>query len=149
MSENFAFGIFHNINLEEEQKLIDTLVELNQKRLITGAHDISLGGLIVTVLEGLFNRETTIGANLELYTDQRLDFYLFSENPTRVVVSIEPEKEAEFEEFLNSKGVKWLKIGTTTEEPVLRITNNGERVFEISTGRLREVYEHKLGEILK
>jgi phosphoribosylformylglycinamidine synthase len=124
-------------------------VELNNKRLITGAHDISLGGLIVTVLEGLFHQETTIGASLELYTDERIDFYLFSENPTRVVVSVDPEKEAEFEEFLNSKGVKWLKIGTTLEEPVLRITNNGERVLEINTEDVRKIYENRLGEILR
>jgi selenophosphate synthetase-related protein len=66
-----------------------------------------------------------------------------------VVVSVDPEKEAEFEEFLNSRGVKWLKIGTTLEEPVLRITNNGERVLEINTEEVRKVYENRLGDILK
>ncbi len=142
-------GDIPDIDLSEEKKLIETLVELNNKRLITGAHDISLGGLITTVLEGLFHQETTIGASLELYTDERIDLYLFSENPTRVVVSVEPEKEAEFEEFLNSKGVKWLKIGTTLEEPVLKITNNGEKVLEINTEEVRKIYENRLGEILR
>ena len=124
-------------------------MELNNKRLITGAHDISLGGLIVTLLEGLFLPETTIGARIELYTDERVDFFLFSENPTRVVVSVDPSKEGEFEEFLNSKGVKWLKIGQTTEEPVFTITNNGERVLEIDPREVRKIYENRLGEILK
>jgi phosphoribosylformylglycinamidine (FGAM) synthase-like enzyme len=110
---------------------------------------VSLGGLITTVVEGLFHPETTIGANMELYTDGRLDFYLFAENPTRVVVSVEPSKEQEFEEFLNSKGVKWLKIGTTTEEPVLKITNNGEDILEVSTEELRKIYDTVLENILK
>jgi phosphoribosylformylglycinamidine synthase len=142
-------GDIPDVDLNEEKKLIETLVELNNKRLITGAHDVSLGGLITTVLEGLFHRENTIGANIELYTDERVDFYLFAENPTRVVVSVEPEREKEFEEFLNSKGVKWLKIGTTVEEPVLRVYNNGEGVLEINTEEVRRIYENRLGEILK
>jgi phosphoribosylformylglycinamidine synthase II len=142
-------GDIPDVDLQEEKKLINTLIELNNRKLITGAHDVSLGGLITTVVEGLFHPETTIGANMELYTDGRLDFYLFAENPTRVVVSVEPSKEQEFEEFLNSKGVKWLKIGTTTEEPVLKITNNGEDILEVSTEELRKIYDTVLENILK
>ena len=85
---------------------------------------------------------------MELYTDQRLDFFLFSENPTRVVASVDPEKEVEFEEFLNSKDVRWLKIGTTLEEPILKVTTNGEKVLEINTEEIRRVYEKGLGEVL-
>ncbi len=142
-------GDIPDVDLNEEKKLIEALVELNNKRLITGAHDISLGGLLVTLLEGLFLPETTIGANIELYTDERIDFYLFNENPTRVIVSVEPDKEEEFEEFLNSKGVKWLKIGTTVGEPILTVTNNGEKVLEINTQEVRKIYENVLNKILK
>jgi phosphoribosylformylglycinamidine synthase len=123
-------GEIPDIDLEEERKLIETLVELNKKRLITGAHDISLGGLIITLIEGLIYQNPPIGAVLELYTDERLDFYLFAENPTRVIVSVEPENEQELEEFLNSRKVKWLKIGYTIPQPHLEIFNNGEKVLE-------------------
>ena len=85
--------------LEEEFQLQEKVTELIKKKLIQSAHDVSEGGLFVTLCESGFNRE--LGFTVETKDDLREDAYLFGEGQSRVVISV---KAALIEKFENALG---------------------------------------------
>ncbi len=72
--------------LEEEIQLQKKITELINKKLIQSVHDISEGGLFITLCESGFNRE--LGFTVETKDNLREDGYLFGEGQSRVVISV-------------------------------------------------------------
>jgi len=85
--------------LEEEFSLQQKIAELINKKLIQSAHDVSEGGLFVTLCESGFNRE--LGFTVETKDDLREDAFLFGEGQSRVVVSVKADLIGKFENALN------------------------------------------------
>ena len=81
--------------LEEEFSLQQKIRELIRKKLIQSAHDLSEGGLFITLCECGFNRE--LGFTVETKDDLRDDAYLFGEGQSRVVVSVKADLIEKFE----------------------------------------------------
>jgi phosphoribosylformylglycinamidine synthase subunit PurL len=96
--------------LEEEFKLQQKVTELIKKNFILSAHDISEGGLFVTLCESGFNRE--LGFSLLIKGGVRKDAFLFGEGQSRVVVSVALDNVQEFESQL--KDFPFEKIGVVT-----------------------------------
>jgi phosphoribosylformylglycinamidine synthase len=74
-------------DLEEEFALQQLLSDLIRQKLVESAHDISEGGLFVTLLESCFNRRLGVDVVAADY-NLRKDAYWFGESQSRVVVSI-------------------------------------------------------------
>ncbi len=134
------------VDLEKERTLIDALVELIGRDMLNSAHDVSTGGLLINVLESLFRSK--LGAELEIYSDERPDFFLFAEMPTRVVVSVDPSKSEEIRDFLEERGLEWMYIGKVVPQRVIRLSYNGRTLLEEEVDTLREVWERSLEEAL-
>ncbi|MFS8083320.1 MAG: phosphoribosylformylglycinamidine synthase subunit PurL [Ginsengibacter sp.] len=96
---NIEFSPAPYFDLDEEKKLHDNVSLLIQKKIIESAHDISEGGLFVTLAESAFysNKGFTINCQNK---DIRRDAYYFGEAQGRVVVSVIPGKVKEFEKLL-------------------------------------------------
>ena len=139
-------GPVPQVDFEKEKKLIDLLVRLSKENLINSAHDVSMGGLIVAVLESLFG--TQFGADLDIYCDERPDLFLFSELPTRVVISVPHSKLDEVKDIIEEAGVEWMHLGKVTSERTLTVRFNGEEVFKESVTSLEEVWERSLADRL-
>jgi phosphoribosylformylglycinamidine synthase subunit PurL len=84
--------------LEEEFQLQKTVSMLIEKGLVESAHDISEGGLFANLCESGFNNE--LGFSISTDADLRKDAYLFGEAQSRVVVSIDPQKEEAFKNIV-------------------------------------------------
>ncbi|HLF46120.1 MAG TPA: phosphoribosylformylglycinamidine synthase subunit PurL [Chitinophagaceae bacterium] len=84
--------------LEDEYELQQKVAGLIRKKLLQSAHDVSEGGLYVTLCESGFNRE--LGFSLETKEGVRGDAYLFGEGQSRVVVSVKADLLGEFEKTL-------------------------------------------------
>src|SRR5258705_3888366 len=97
-------------DLEEEYRLQQKLTELINKKLILSAHDISEGGLFVTLCEAGFNRE--LGFSVLTNGGLRKDAFLFGEGQSRVTVTVALEDVQLFESFL--KDFPYEKIGVVT-----------------------------------
>jgi phosphoribosylformylglycinamidine synthase len=103
-------------NLEEEYSLHQIISGLIKNRLIESAHDISEGGLFVTLCESGFNRD--LGFNVTQYkTDIRKDAYWFGEAQGRAVVSVSEKKVNEFEKYIQNTPHE--KLGTVTNGEVV------------------------------
>ncbi|MGB9873506.1 MAG: AIR synthase related protein, partial [Hydrogenobacter sp.] len=141
-----VMGDVPQVNLEKEKALHNLLLKLIGDEIILSAHDVSTGGLIVCLLECLFG--TSLGATINLYTDERLDFFLFSENPTRVVVSVKRENAEIFKDITESEGLDWVLLGRTTDNGNLRIELYDEALFEERIAYLEELWKNALEKAL-
>lgn len=88
-----------HFNLEEEHRLQQTITKLNAAGLIQSAHDVSEGGLFITLLESAMAGKS--GFDVHTNKDFRKDAYLFGEAQSRVVVTVSPADKEKFESLLH------------------------------------------------
>ena len=112
-----------HFELEEEFHLQQTLLLLIGEKLIESAHDISEGGLVITLLESAFTNNlgfTVASSNSNI----RKDAYWFGEAQSRVVVSVSAAKVAAFESKLQEQNLIFEKLGTISATEVKVETEN-------------------------
>ena len=131
--------------LEEEFALHQTIKKVILEHLIESAHDISEGGLFITLLESGFNRDLGFEASASSTSGEQLrpDAYWFGEAQSRVVVSVAAEKVAAFESTVTKLATPFEKLGKVTPD---NIYINGE-----NWGNIREwknKYENAIANLL-
>ena len=99
-------------DMDEEFVLQQVVSELIHNKLIQSAHDISEGGLFVTLTECGFN--SNLGYEITTNTMIRKDAYLFGEAQSRVIVSVNEKQAPELELKLKALTVPFEKLGTVT-----------------------------------
>lgn len=104
-----------HFELDNEFALQQTVASLITKGLVLSAHDISEGGLFVTLCESGFNRE--LGFSVITTGGIRKDASLFGEGQSRVVVSVALDKVKEFEASI--KDIPFEKVGVVTSGEVV------------------------------
>ena len=87
-----------HFELEDEFQLQQKIAELIASGAIESAHDISEGGLFVTLCESGFTND--LGFTVRTNDDLRKDAFLFGEAQSRVVVSVAPTKFELFESII-------------------------------------------------
>jgi phosphoribosylformylglycinamidine synthase len=127
-------------NLDEEFRLHEIVSMLITKKMIESAHDISEGGLFVTLAESGFNRP--LGFEVSQNSSSiRKDAFWFGEAQGRVVVTIKPDIIEEFETSLN---IPFEKLGTVTSGEIIINKNNWGNISEWS-----EKYDNAIGNYFK
>lgn len=81
--------------------------------LVNAVHDISDGGLYVSLIEMSMSRG--LGFDIVSDADIRLDAFLFGEGQGRVVVSVTEEQEEAFVEYMVATGVNMTLLGHVTK----------------------------------
>ena len=105
------------INLQTEKELFELMNELSSEKLLQSAHDISEGGIICALAECCIgNQEKFVGANVKIESKSRMDFALFSESQSRIIVSIKKESKAEFENLAGKSKVSFKFLGETADD---------------------------------
>jgi phosphoribosylformylglycinamidine synthase len=100
-------------DLDEEFNMQETVKTLIAQELINAAHDISDGGLFVSLVEMGFPRG--LGFDIETDMDIRADAFLFGEGQGRVVVTLPEEKRNAFSEFKKSCDTPIILLGHVTK----------------------------------
>lgn len=100
-------------NLEEEYTMHQVVRSLIEDQLINAAHDISDGGLFVTMTEMAMPRE--LGFDIVTDSEIREDAFLFGEGQGRVVVSVDEASEDEFIERMAESNVSFTLLGHVTK----------------------------------
>ena len=138
-------GILHSnvpaFDLEAEAVLQAVVTELIPTGLVNSVHDVSEGGLFAACLEGAMPRN--LGFSIRTEAGFRTDAYLFGEAQSRVVVSVSPEKVADFEAFMAKHAIRAAQIGKVTST---RIRVNEDDLG--NTTKWKHNYENRLGELL-
>ena len=98
-----------HFDLATEQKIQSAIARLIEGGLIQSAHDVSDGGLMVTLAESSFPRK--LGFNVQSDASIRQDAFWFGEAQSRVLVSVSPAKKAAFEANLSASGTAFSALG--------------------------------------
>ena len=98
-----------HFDLEEEFDLQQKIQTLIAEKLVASVHDISDGGLFVTLVESAMVHD--LGFEIKTDVNFRKDAYLFGESQSRVVVSIKPWHEDTFLYFLKKQNIAHAALG--------------------------------------
>ena len=128
-------------DLDYEIKLQSVVKELIGKSLVSSAHDVSLGGLFVNLVECAL--PGGLGFDITSPAEIRGDAFLFGESQSRVVVSVSSELETEFLDFMMDSGIHFSALGHVTKEEL--------RIDDVSFGFIADYardFENSLERIL-
>lgn len=98
-----------NIEFDMQQQILSLI----KQKLIVSAHDVSEGGLFVTLLESAFVNAVGFEVN-QIDESIRPDAFWFGEAQSRVVVSVNDANIHLFEEFMKKTTVPFSKLGSVT-----------------------------------
>ena len=103
------------INLKEEKKNGLFISDLIKSKLVAAVHDISHGGIIVTVAEMCM--ASNIGAKIKVSGSNSDKIkYLFSEDQARYLIEISKKDLEKIKKIANTKNIKIDIIGNTQSE---------------------------------
>ncbi|MCK4757295.1 MAG: phosphoribosylformylglycinamidine synthase subunit PurL [Thermoplasmata archaeon] len=131
-----------DVDIPHLQKSINGLLDSMGSGLVLACHDISDGGLAVTISE--MSIGGGIGAELDL-GDSGLDAHveLFSESNTRWLVEVTGANEGDFEKKMVDIPIR--KLGTTGGSN-LKISHGGKKIIDIELARLNSSWRNTLWE---
>ncbi len=104
-------------NLDEEYNTQQFLYGLTQQKKIKSAHDISEGGLFITLLESCFSSNK--GFDVDPSVEIRKDAYWFGEAQGRIVVSVSNGEANQLMNEVREAGIACSFLGTVTSEEII------------------------------
>jgi len=131
-----------HFDLEEEFSVQQAVLKLISQKLIQSAHDISEGGLFITLLESAFVSGLGFEA-VQKDSSLRADAFWFGESQSRVVVSVSPSKQHAFESMLALSGTQSTLLGNVKGKDVVI---NGENWGAVAAWK--SPYDEKIGSLM-
>jgi len=133
-------GQLFEFNDEAELASQGLVREAIAKDLLASAHDLSEGGMIVSLLESSFAGDLSFNI-----ATKQSDKYLFSETPSRFIVSVPQTKAADFEHMAGKQATK---IGLVTSESDV-VINTLTQTIVLSREEIQTVYQESISWQLK
>jgi len=144
------------IDLAAEKRLQECLVSLATSGAVRSAHDVSDGGIAVTLAESCFaslvgaqHAAPQLGANVKLEETSPAEYALFGERGARAVVSAAPTSLAHVLETARQCGVVAHQVGQVIRGDVFRIEYKRSAVIESSVAKLYDTWAHSFERTLK
>ena len=131
-----VWGLPPLIDLDYEKRVQTAMREIVRQGLAESAHDVSDGGLAVTLAESSFG-PAGIGARLELESDAPSHYLLFGEAPSRILLSVPPDDVPDVVELASRFNVEAPLVGETDAETISVCLNDAE----LFTTRVDKMYE--------
>ncbi len=127
------------VRIPETRALYRLMASAHEKGLLASSHDLSDGGLAAALAEACLG--ANMGGAIEI-PSTGLSAYaaLYSESHARFVVSTRPEHEAELAALFGSRATR---LGRTGGD-MLRVSFEGQRLFELPVSDLTRAYETSL-----
>jgi phosphoribosylformylglycinamidine (FGAM) synthase-like enzyme len=133
------------LDLEVEVSVQTACLRAAENGLFRSAHDCSDGGLAVALAECCFsslNREV-FGAEIDLTGEYDLATRLFSETPSRIIVSFDQSALGDIEEIVAAAGCAMTILGNVGSDR-LRIESDGEEVIQLDVAELEKAWRSSL-----
>ncbi len=132
ISSSEYLASYHNIekspppyfDLDEEYKVQTAVSNLIKFSLVLSAHDISEGGLFISLIESGIPK--CMGFDITTDAEIRKDAFLFGEAQGRIIVSVSTTRETEFIDYMLKQNIPFSALG--------HITKGEVRVDDVSFG---------------
>lgn len=126
------------LDLKEELHVQQLVKNLIAKGLIESAHDVSDGGLFITLLESAL--PNGLGFKIETDEDLRKDAFLFGESQSRILVSVNADKLDAFVELVADSEIDFINLGeVASDQIIIDETNYG------TVGEFKDAYDNAIG----
>jgi phosphoribosylformylglycinamidine synthase II len=136
-------GMVPAVDSEAAATLYDRVHGAINDALLASIHDVSDGGLIVALAEAAWSGNCGVKADISAIGEGLTTIEkLFSETPSRFVVSVAADKVDRFKEMFTSSVC--VDLGTVTDGNSLQVTDNGSVVIETDLVRLKESWQQAL-----
>jgi phosphoribosylformylglycinamidine synthase II len=136
-----AFSPAPWFDLDEEKRLQDAIYESIENGFIGSAHDVSEGGLFVTLMESAMNSH--LGFRIQSDNAFRKDAWLFGEGQSRVVLTVNPSQRELLENHFGTHGLNYQHIGEVKGGNAMI---DGEDFGSIE--QLKSLYDNAIGNVL-
>lgn len=133
-------GELSDFEIDKEKMIQDKVLQAIREGLIQSAHDCSEGGLAVALMESAFGNELGLSATLDMPSE-----WLFSESPSRFVLSVRPENAEAVKEVFGQDAVE---IGEVKDTRIAEIRTQTEELT-IDVKELKDLWEGAIPWLLK
>ncbi|TKK67814.1 phosphoribosylformylglycinamidine synthase subunit PurL [Ilyomonas limi] len=121
-------------NMEEEKHLHEVIAALIKNKAVQSVHDVSEGGIMVTLMESGFNRGLGFDVSFNNHyvdeSNERNDAFWFGEAQGRVIVSVADEHMEAFLQHIENAGIETVELGQVTSGDVLVNGDNWGNINE-------------------
>jgi len=138
------------LDLTRELSVQKTCLEAAEAGLLQSAHDCSDGGLAVALAESCFSTlgRSSIGAQIELESPLSSAVTLFSESPSRIIVTVDTANVVELGSIAGRNNTPIAVIGSVTGT-ALRISLNGDELIALEVAELETAWRTSLSRKLE
>jgi phosphoribosylformylglycinamidine (FGAM) synthase-like enzyme len=138
------------IDLDRERAVQEACLQAAEAGLLHSAHDCSDGGLAVALAECCFSSLNTAAKGIEVDIDGALliENLLFSESPSRIIVSFDESSQGALEQIALSQNSPFAIIGRVKGDR-LRVRANGEDAIDTDVAELENVWRNSLSNKLR
>ncbi|MBD0325374.1 MAG: phosphoribosylformylglycinamidine synthase II, partial [Pyrinomonadaceae bacterium] len=139
-------GRVPRLDLERERAVQDACLRAAEAGLLNSAHDCADGGLAVALAESCFSslNHAATGAEVELPGSLPHCTGLFSESPSRIIISFDPSALGQIEEIALRAACPFALLGRVGTER-LRIAADSEELVSLRIDELEEAWRSSLG----
>ena len=100
-------------DLDFEYRIQEAVKGLIRGKMIRSAHDVSDGGLYITLVESAIPRE--LGFDITCPAEIRQDAFMFGEAQSRIVVSVNMKEETAFIDYMMDQDLPFSALGHVTK----------------------------------
>jgi len=149
-TQNDLVNLVPKLDLDRELAVQKACLEAAEAGLLLSAHDCSDGGLAITLAELCFSSlgRDAIGADVELKGELGPTALMFSESPSRIVISFDAADANKVQEIAERNNAPFAIIGRVGTSD-LKITVDGTEVVATSVSKLEEVWRTALSSKLQ
>jgi phosphoribosylformylglycinamidine synthase II len=131
------------IDLEQEKRNQEFLLEAADAGLLRSAHDLSEGGLAVALAESAFHGAGKIGCEIDLDLTLRADTLLFGESQSRILVTCRRANVGRLMEMAAARGVPAKAIGRVGGDEIT-IRQSGREILRMPVEKAFRAWKDSL-----
>ncbi|HEV2276244.1 MAG TPA: phosphoribosylformylglycinamidine synthase subunit PurL [Acidobacteriaceae bacterium] len=133
------WGTPPSLDLQAEASLHRLLAGLAERGLLHSARDITDGGIAVALAEACFENEIGVRANLEKAPDLPLEWDLFGETASQILITCSKAAVSEIEQISQGSGILVTDLGETISG-IIELAVDGSVVIREKVSGLRNVW---------
>jgi phosphoribosylformylglycinamidine synthase len=150
ISQPSSNGDVPRLDLETEVSVQAACLRAADAGLLRSAHDCSDGGLAVALAECCFSslNRGSVGADIDITGEYDLATRLFSETPSRIIVSFDQASLGDIEEIMAAASCQMTLLGNVGSDR-LRIESDGDEVIHLDVAEMETAWRSSLKDRLQ
>src|SRR4051812_18688319 len=139
-----------SLDMTQELAVQAACLGAGQKGLLRSAHDCADGGLVVALAECCFSslNRAALGADIDITGEHDLVTRLFSESPSRIIISFDQALLGDIEDVSAAAGCQMTVLGNVRTDR-LRIESDGEEVIQLAVAEMETAWRSSLASKLQ